>query len=105
MSVSGFIVNIYKRLKNKEVNKMFQFKTNIPEFDKENEIFLQAAKLLESLGNDPEMLASEFHHALARANIDIASEDYLKLTGAAIAIETMLKFDAIDNSLKEPTVN
>jgi len=84
---------------------MFQFKTNIPEFDKENEILLKAARLLETLGNDPEMLASDFYRAMAREKIDITSEEYIKLTSAAVAIETMLKFDSVDNSLQEPPVN
>ena len=84
---------------------MFQFKTNIPQLDQENEIFFKAATLLESLGNDPNMLASEFYHALARENIDSTSVEYLKLTGAAIVIETMLRFDSIDNNLLGPTVN
>ena len=44
--------------------KMFDFKCNIPEFDKENRSLIIASCILEKLGNTPNPTAAEFYNEL-----------------------------------------
>ena len=83
--------------------KMVNIKTNIPEFDKENESLLTASKILESLGNSPNPTAAEFYRQLLIS--DLPLEDHESITLAAISIETMMSLDVLDESLEEPTVH
>ena len=86
--------------------KMINFKTDVPEIDSENAILFRAAALLQKCGNAPGLTATEFHAALLANDIDFDNEDFSKLTSAAIAIETMMALDLIDEeSIKEPTVH
>ena len=66
--------------------KMVNIKTNIPEFDKENESLLTASKILESLGNSPNPTAAQ----LAEKVSALAAE---KAKGAKLT-------EIINNSVK-----
>ena len=74
---------------NKEMStKMFDFKTNVPELDRENAHLFSAADILESLGNYPGLTANSFYAALLARDIPEFKHEELSL--AAIAIETMM---------------
>tara|TARA_A100001391_G_scaffold198858_1_gene180987 strand:+ start:207 stop:461 length:255 start_codon:yes stop_codon:yes gene_type:complete len=68
--------------------KMINFKTNIPEIDKENVSLMQAAQILEQIGNEPNPSANEFYAQLAISDMPIEEHDGIVL--AAMAIETMM---------------
>ncbi len=86
--------------------KMINFKTNVPEIDQENANLFIAASILEKCGNAPGVTNSEFLMALLAEDIELADEQYSRLTTAAIAIETMMSFDqTYDEGTQEPTVH
>jgi hypothetical protein len=86
--------------------KMINFKTDVPEIDSENAILFRAAALLQKCGNTPGLTATEFHEALLANDIGFENEDFSRLTTAAIAIETMMALDLIDeDNIEEPTVH
>ena len=68
--------------------KMINFKTNIPEIDKENVSLMQAAQILEQIGNEPNPSAKEFYAQLAISDMPIEEHDGIVM--AAMAIETMM---------------
>ncbi len=82
---------------------MINFKTNIPEFDKENISLMQAAKILEQIGNEPNPTANQLYAQLA-VN-DFPEDQYTDVILAAISIETMMRMDASVDELYEPTVH
>ena len=82
---------------------MIQFKTNVPELDRENEILLKAATLLEELGNEPGLSANEFYHHLTTAQCD--PDDIYDVTMAALSIETMMSYDLVNSDLEQPTIH
>lgn len=82
---------------------MINFKTNIPEFDKENISLMQAAEILEQIGNEPNPTANQFYAQLA-VN-DFPEDQYTDVILAAISIETMMQMDASVDELYEPTVH
>ena len=82
---------------------MINFKTNIPEFDKENISLMQAAEILEQIGNEPNPTANQLYAQLA-VN-DFPEDQYTDVILAAISIETMMKMDASVDELYEPTVH
>ena len=83
--------------------KMFNFKTNVPELDFENESLIKAAEILESLGNDPNPTADEFYVQLLGSDLPV--EEHEAVTLAAISIETMMNIDLINEELIDPTVH
>ncbi len=82
---------------------MINFKTNIPEFDKENISLMQAAEILEQIGNEPNPTANQLYAQLA-VN-DFPEDQYTDVILAAISIETMMRMDASVDELYEPTVH
>ena len=85
---------------------MINLKTNVPEIDQENDMLFRAAILLEKCGNAPGTTANQFYAALISEGITMENEDFLKLSTAAIAIETMMTFETTtDDLLDEPTVH
>ena len=83
--------------------KMINFKTNVPELDKENLALFQASEILEQIGNDPNPTANQFYAQLIVS--DLPEEDHEQVTLAAISIETMMNLDIFDESLLEPTIH
>jgi len=67
---------------------MFNFFSNVPELDIENERLFQASKFLERVGNNPGMTADEFFIELASSDIPV--DQHRSILMAAIAIETMM---------------
>ena len=85
---------------------MINLKTNIPKIDQENDMLFRAAILLEKCGNMPGTTVNQFYAALLSEGITMENEDFLKLSTAAIAIETMMTFEeASGDLLDEPTVH
>ena len=82
---------------------MLNFKTNIPDLDKENTNLFRASEVLEGMGNGPGLTADEFYRHLALS--EIPTEDFQAVTMAAIAIETMINLDITEDSLQEPTIH
>ncbi len=82
---------------------MINFKTNVPELDKENMALFQASQLLEQIGNEPNPTANEFYAQLVVS--DLPLEDHEDITLAAISIETMMNLDLLDPLLDSPTVH
>jgi hypothetical protein len=82
---------------------MIQFKTNVPELDRENKILFKAASLLQQLGNDPGLSANEFYHHLTTADCDPG--DIYDVTMAAISIETMMNWDLTSGEFEQPTIH
>ena len=86
--------------------KMFdvrEFKTNVPQFDTENEMLFKASLILERMGNNPGLTAEEFYTQLSLSSFP--TEDFSRLTLAAIAIETMMGADLYHETLSEPTIH
>ena len=67
---------------------MINFKTNVPEIDKENISLMQAAQILEQIGNEPNPTANQFYAQLAVSDMPLEEHDSIIL--AAMAIETMM---------------
>ena len=82
---------------------MINIKTNIPEFDKENINLMQAAEILEQIGNEPNPTANEFYAQLA-VN-DFPEDQYTDVILAAISIETMMQLEIPGEDTFEPTVH
>jgi len=84
---------------------MLNFKTNVPEIDRENLNLLKAAEILQQIGNEPNPTANEFYAQLA-VN-DFPEEDYSDVVLAAISIETMMHMDIPGDEIDmpEPTVH
>lgn len=82
---------------------MINIKTNIPEFDKENISLMQAAAILEQIGNEPNPTANEFYAQLA-VN-DFPEDQYTDVILAAISIETMMQLEIPGEDTFEPTVH
>jgi len=84
---------------------MFNFTTNVPELDFENQVLFQASALLESIGNSPNPTTTEFYDLLT--NSDLPAKDHESITLAAISIETMMSLDLQyeESSLAPPTVH
>ena len=82
---------------------MINFKTNVPEFDKENITLMQAAEILQQIGNEPNPTANQFYAQLA-VN-DFPEDQYSDVILAAISIETMMQFDVPGDEWFEPTVH
>ena len=82
---------------------MINFKTNVPEFDKENITLMQAAEILQQIGNEPNPTANQFYAQLA-VN-DFPEDQYSDVILAAISIETMMQFDVPGDDWFEPTVH
>lgn len=83
--------------------KMLNFTTNIPALDKENVNLFRASEVLARMGNGPGLTADEFYRHLALT--EIPAEDFQDITMAAIAIETMISFEAIETPFEEPTIH
>jgi len=78
--------------------------SNVSELDEENRLLFQASKILESIGNEPGVTASEF--LLALSNTDANPEDFPKLSLSAVSIETMMTLELFgDDEFQEPTVH
>ena len=73
---------------------MFNFKTNVPQLDKENDSLFRASSILEQIGNEPNPTANEFYDQLLLS--DLPTDDYEDLILAAISIEMMMKVDDSD---------
>ena len=82
---------------------MINFKTNIPEFDKENISLMQAAEILEQIGNEPNPTANQLYAQLA-VN-DFPEDQYTDVILAAISIETMMQLEIPGEDTFEPTVH
>ena len=82
---------------------MLNFTTNVPQIDKENDDLFKASQILESLGNDPGLSATEFYRKLLTSDLPVEEHDSLTL--AAVAIETMMTFDLDVEESEEPTVH
>lgn len=88
----------------KKGTKMISTLSNVPALDEENRLLILASQILESIGNDPGVTASEF--LIALAGTDISPEEFPKLSLSAVSIETMMAFDIADHDLlKEPTIH
>jgi hypothetical protein len=86
--------------------KMINLKTNVPEIDQENDMLFRAAILLEKCGNTPGTTANQFYAALLSEGITMENEDFIKLSTAAVAIETMMTLETTtDDLLDEPTIH
>ena len=83
--------------------KMISIKVNVPEIDRENESFLKAAAILESLGHEPNPTANQFYAQLIDS--DLPEDEHEEVTLAAISIETMMNLDLVADELDEPTVH
>ena len=78
--------------------------SNVPALDEENRLLILASEILESIGNDPGVTASEF--LIALSGTDISPEEFPKLSLSAVSIETMMTMDLYwEDPLKEPTVH
>ena len=86
-------MNFLKSTGKREV-KMFNFKTNVPQLDKENDSLFRASSILEQIGNEPNPTANEFYDQLLLS--DLPTDDYEDLILAAISIEMMMKVDDSD---------
>lgn len=73
---------------------MLNFKTNVPQLDKENDSLFRASSILEQIGNEPNPTANEFYDQLLLS--DLPTDDYEDLILAAISIEMMMKVDDSD---------
>jgi hypothetical protein len=78
---------------------MFNFTTNLPEMDKENESLFKAAAILETMGNRPGVTANQFYKKLALSKC--SDEELQSVTLAAIAIETMMTCDLSEHDEHE----
>ena len=85
----------------KKEKKMFNFSSNVPELDTENERLFQASNFLERVGNNPGMTADEFFIELASS--DVPADQHQSILMAAIAIETMMSAQLDPDS--DPTVH
>ena len=56
-------MNFLKSTGKREV-KMFNFKTNVPQLDKENDSLFRASSILEQIGNEPNPTANQFYDQL-----------------------------------------
>ena len=101
--LSGFTNTTSTELSGEKEAKMINFKTNVPELDKENLALFQASEILEQIGNDPNPTANQFYAQLIVS--DLPEEDHEQVTLAAISIETMMNLDIFDESLLEPTIH
>ena len=88
-----FNMNFLKSTGKREV-KMLNFKTNVPQLDKENDSLFRASSILEQIGNEPNPTANEFYDQLLLS--DLPTDDYEDLILAAISIEMMMKVDDSD---------
>ncbi len=78
--------------------------SNVPALDEENRLLFQASNILESIGNEPGVTASEFLIAMAATAAN--PEDFPKLSLSAVSIETMMTLDMVgDELLEEPTIH
>jgi hypothetical protein len=85
---------------------MYNFKTNVPELDKENADLIKASEILEQIGNQPNPTANEFYAQLMVS--DLPLDEHEDVTLAAISIEMMMgleMYNAEEWSTKEPTVH
>ena len=101
--LSGFINTTSTESSGEKEVKMINFKTNVPEFDKENITLMQAAEILQQIGNEPNPTANQFYAQLA-VN-DFPEDQYSDVILAAISIETMMQFDVPGDEWFEPTVH
>ena len=102
--LNGIINMTYTESEGKK--KMINLKMNIPELDRENAMLFKAATLLEKCGNTPGTTANQFYATMLAEGISMDDEEFLSLSTAAVAIETMMTFDqALDSELDEPTIH
>ena len=83
-------MNSTKSSGEKEI-KMINFKTNVPELDKENDNLFKASNILEQIGNDPNPTATQFYDQLLLSNLP--ADDYEDLILAAVSIEMMMSLE------------
>jgi hypothetical protein len=83
--------------------KMFRLTSDIPALDDENRNLFKAAEVLERMGNGPGLTADQFYKQLALS--ELPTEEFQAVTMAAIAIETMMNLDTIEDPFIEPTVH
>jgi hypothetical protein len=102
--LAGFTNTTSVKSEEKE-KKMFDFKTDIPELDQENESLLKAAAYLELCGNSPGLTAADFYRAVMLKDEEMTQDEFSRLANAAIAIETMMQYDQTDEMLSEPTIH
>jgi hypothetical protein len=78
--------------------------SNVPELDAENRLLILASNILESIGNDPGVTASQF--LIALSSTDISPEEFPQLSLSAVSIETMMTMDQCwEDSLEGPTIH
>ena len=82
---------------------MFNFTTNDPVLDNENRALFRAASLLENIGNCPGLTTNDFYLELLKS--ELPTEDHQSIAMAAIAIETMMGFEADEPGLNTPTIH
>jgi len=100
--LSGIINMTYTELSETKGNKMISILSNVEKVDEENKYLFEAAKILESIGNDPGVTAQEF--IIAMAGSDVNPEDFPRLSLSAVSIETMMTISPFD-VLEEPTIH
>ena len=82
---------------------MYNIKTNVPQLDEENLALFRASEILEQIGNEPNLTATQFYAQLVVS--DYPREEHEEITMAAISIEAMMNLELIDPILDEPTVH
>ena len=82
---------------------MYNIKTNVPQLDEENLALFRASEILEQIGNEPNLTATQFYAQLVVS--DYPREEHEGITLAAISIEAMMNLDLVDPLLDDPTVH
>ena len=82
---------------------MYNIKTNVPQLDEENLALFRASEILEQIGNEPNLTATQFYAQLVVS--DYPREEHEGITLAAIPIEAMMNLDLVDPLLDDPTVH
>jgi len=101
--LNGIINTTSTESVDKKEIKMKHFTTNIPEIDHENQNLLQAASILEKVGNHPNLAFNDFQAQLLLS--DLTTEEQEEITLAAIAIETMMNYDLVDDTQAAMTIH